>query len=102
MLTLIDCSLTEPPSSTTCFRDITLYTSFFLGSEVLLECQKDYQDIYYNWLKEKYAWDYVSDIVSPGREVGVTIRPRKGNITVQKIYYDNLNDILGKLKSFYV
>tara|TARA_Y100000592_G_scaffold67488_1_gene104853 strand:- start:3364 stop:3672 length:309 start_codon:yes stop_codon:yes gene_type:complete len=101
MLTLIDCSLTEPPSSTTCFRDITLYTSFILNSEVLLECERDYRDIYYKWLKEKYAWDYVADIVSPGRELGITIRPKKGSITVNKIYYDNLSEIIARLKNLH-
>lgn len=101
MLTLIDCLLTEPPSHTTCFRDVTVYTSFFLESEILLECEKESQDIYYNWLKENYSWDYVSDIIEPGNEAGVSIRTNGGSISVDRISYDNLNDVLSRLKTYH-
>ena len=101
MLTLIDCVLTEPPSHTACFRDVTVYTSFFLNSEILLECEKENQDIYYKWLKKNYSWDYVSDIIEPGHEAGVSIRVSRGSISVDRISYDNLNDILSKLKAYH-
>jgi hypothetical protein len=101
MLTLIDCTLTEPPSNTTCFRDVTVYAAFFLDSEILLECEKESQDLYYKWLKRNYSWDYVSDIIQPGDEIGVSIRVRRGSISVDRISYDNLNDVLSRLKTYH-
>jgi len=101
MLTLISSDLCEPPSSTACFRDITLYSSCFLDAEVLLECEKENADLYWKWLREKGAWDFVEDIVEAGQEYGVSIRPQKGNISVPRIYYDNLNFIVGSLKGYH-
>ena len=99
MLTLISAELSEPPSRTTCFRDITLYSVSFLDSEVLLECAAEDKDIYWRWLKRHGAWDFISDIIEPEQEVGVSIRlPQEGSISVPRIGYYNLNTILGRLR----
>ena len=89
MLLLIDSILTEPPSNTTIFRDITMYASIFEGREVVIEALPEMQDFYYDWLKSRGAFDFVQDIVDYGKESGFTIRykysPLKGNIAIRKI-----------------
>lgn len=101
MLTLISCDFCEPPSSTSCFRDVTLYSKIFLKSEVLLECDKEYVDLYWKWLKKRGAWDFITDIIDEGSERGISIRTSGGAINVDRIYYDNLNLVLSRLKQFH-
>ena len=67
MKLLIDAKLTEPPSEISVFRDITLYSTF-LNYDVLLECEEDVKDLYWYWLRNRGAFDYVSDIVKIGLE----------------------------------
>lgn len=97
MPVLIDCTLSEPPSEVACFRDVTLYCSVLLERNVILECKPELQDIYWNWLRERYAWDFIEEIVPPRSVGGISIREKGGNITVPRISYGNLNFILGRL-----
>ena len=93
--------LTEPPSETTLFRDITLYATIFRGKDVILECSPEMKDFYYKWLKSRGAFDFVQDILDYGREVGFTIRykrsPARGNIKVRQLGYHNFNRIIQSL-----
>jgi hypothetical protein len=98
MPVLISCTLSEPPSSIHCFRDITLYSSCFLEKTVLLECEKDIQDLYWRWLKQRGAWDFIADIVPQNKEAGITIREKSAAISVPRIDYDNLNFIISRLR----
>lgn len=91
---IIDAELTAPPSEVTLFRDITLFSHVFLQKTTVIECKRDERDFYYKWLKNKCAWDYVEDFVTPMTEKGLTIRPERANIIVKKIEYDNLNHII--------
>ena len=97
MLVIIDATLTTPPSSVACFRDVTLYCECFLHSEVVLECDKHLRDLYWRWLKSEGAFDFVKDFVNPKQEVGMLISKR-GNISVDKIIEYNLNFILHRLR----
>jgi hypothetical protein len=97
MPVLINCTLCEPPSEVVCFRDVTLYANVLLGRSVLLECDPSLQDIYWTWLKQRHAWDFIKDIVPPKTIEGVSIREDKGNITVPRISYGNLDFVIGRL-----
>jgi len=98
-LLIIDAELCEPPSEVVLFRDITLYSNCLLGQKVLLECDKEYRDFYYKWLKNRCAFDYVYDFVKPKSEYGISIRTKKeiANIQIESINYSNLNDIIRRL-----
>lgn len=95
---IIDAELTAPPSEVVLFRDITLFSHVFLKKTTVIECRKDERDFYYKWLKDKCAWDYVEDFVNPLTEEGISMRPRKANIIVNKIDYNNLNHIIYMIK----
>ena len=97
---IIDAELTEPPSQVYLFRDITLYSSCFLNFEVLVECEKKYRDYYYKWLKNNNAYDFVYDFIKPKTENGISIRTKRGNITVESINYNNLNEIISKIQRY--
>jgi hypothetical protein len=98
----ISASLTEPPSSVTCFRDVTLYSHCFLGNENLLECSPDLKDIYWRWLKRHGAWDFVDDIIERNQEHSISIRRKKGSISIPAIEAHTLNFILTTLKQYSV
>lgn len=94
MKLIIDADLTNPPSEISVFRDITLYSKVYLNFDVLLECESQYTDIYYYWLKNRGAFDYVDDFVELEQEQGITIRSTNGTITLNYIRAEELNNII--------
>ena len=64
----------------------------------MLECEEGVQDLYWKWLKERYSWDFIKDIVPFGAENGISIRESGGTITVPRIDYNNLNFIISRLQ----
>ena len=95
---IIDAHFTEPPSEVEVFRDVTLYSKIFLSMYVFLECGQDMKDMYWYWLKKHGAYDFVDAILTPGEELGISIRYRKGNVSVHKITAESLQFILNRLK----
>ncbi len=100
MLLLIDAELSAPPSEVALFRDITLFSACFLTKDIILECKHSEQDYYYKWLKRRGSWDFVEDIVKPRTENGISIRIRRGNITVPRINYNNFSSIIDRMQAF--
>tara|TARA_B100002019_G_scaffold54754_3_gene46863 strand:- start:2780 stop:3082 length:303 start_codon:yes stop_codon:yes gene_type:complete len=99
MKLLIDAKLTEPPSEISVFRDITLYSTTFLNYDVLLECEEDVKDLYWYWLRNRGAFDYVSDIVKIGSETGITIRQQENaDIVLKYLRTEQLQLIINKLR----
>tara|TARA_B100000579_G_scaffold438049_1_gene471454 strand:+ start:26488 stop:26790 length:303 start_codon:yes stop_codon:yes gene_type:complete len=82
---LLEASLSEPPSSIHCFRDVTLYASIFRKKETLVYCDKDTIDLYWHWLKSHGAMDFVEDIIEYGEEMGFVIGEGRGNIALDKL-----------------
>ena len=95
---IIDATLSEPPSSVTCFRDVTLYANCFIKKNVVIECDRNMRDIYWHWLKRYGAFDFVADIVDPFTERDISIRPTRASITVPRIDASALHIILGRLE----
>ena len=100
MLIIIDAELSAPPSSVSCFRDVTLYSNCFLNADVLMECRQDEKDLYWKWLKSRGAFDFIEDIVRPYEERGFLIKNKRGNLVVDRIIESNLNFILNRLRLF--
>jgi len=98
MLVIIDAELSVPPSSVSCFRDVTLYSNCFLKADVLMECPQDDKDLYWKWLKRKGAFDFIKDIVRPHEEHGFLIKEKRGNLSIDRIIESNLNFILDRLR----
>jgi len=95
---IIHAGLSEPPSSVACFRDVTLYSSCFIKADVLVECRKSMIDIYYKWLKEHGAYDFVGQIVRPKEEAGFRIGYKGANLVVDRINASNLNFIVSTIR----
>jgi hypothetical protein len=95
---IIDADLTNPPSEISVFRDITLYSKVFLNLDVLLECESEHTDIYYYWLKNRGAFDYIDDFVNSDQEHGITIRSSNATITLKYLRVEELNKVIYLLK----
>jgi len=96
--------IVEPPTETLAIRGLCLYMNIFgRESEILLETQKRNRDLYFKWTKQTGLWDFIEEIVYPEYDIkGLRIsceKTRSPYMKVDKITYDNLNDILHKLKS---
>lgn len=98
MKLLIDGKLALPPSSVSCFRDVTLYGSVFSQFEVLVEARRKNRDMIWQWLRDQHALDFVSDFVRPTQEHGVSLSyKRHCNICVTRITANNLQFIINRL-----
>lgn len=96
---LIDGKLSLPPSSVSCFRDVTLYGTVFAQFDVLIETRNRNKDMIWHWLKQKGAADYVKDFVTPGQEHGFSVSYKpKCNVCVTRITSRNLSFIVNRLK----
>jgi hypothetical protein len=63
MVVIYDSALTEPPSSIHCFRDVTMYNEVFLKNDNLLECPKGTRSLYWKWIKQYGAHDFVKELL---------------------------------------
>ena len=99
MILIIESCLTEPPSEIACFRDVTLYAKTFIFEDILLECKEGTRSIYWKWLKQYGAHDYISQLIKDTeKEHGFTIKARRGNLTTDRIICENLSYIVGRLQ----
>ena len=95
---IIDSSLSEPPSEISCFRDVTLFGKVFIFEDVLLECPKGTRSMYWNWLKKHGAHDFISQLIKQGEvESGFCLRPKGGNLRVERITASNLSWVISSL-----
>lgn len=95
MLVVLDSELSDPPSSRTCFRDVTLYVSTFLNTEVVVECAPNRIDFYWYWLREGGAMDFVSQLVRFGEVTGTSIRKDfGGSLNLERLNERNLSTVV--------
>lgn len=100
MILIIESCLSEPPSEVACFRDVTLFGKLFIFEDILVECKPGTRALYWNWLKSHGAHDFISQLILESeKQRGYTIKTTKdANLQIDRINYENLNDILNNLK----
>lgn len=97
---IINGDLVFPPTETACFRDVTLYSTVFTSAEVLVQVEQQYKDICYKYLKERGAYDFVQEIVTPDENLKGTLISDQPpcNIKVRKFWAGNLNRVLNSIR----
>ena len=94
---------TDPPSEGLFFRYITMEAKHTLKYNVVIEAEKEAEDFYYNFLKERGWFDFVEDFVQPEWRVeGVRIDTELNypmTIQVPYIRCENTPNLLGQIKS---
>ena len=96
-------SIVEPPTESLAIRGLCLYLNIFQKKrEILLETERANTDLYYKWVKYNGLWDVIEDIVHPDNEVSglrlATVKVKPPSIRVDRISWDNLNDLLYRVK----
>ena len=68
---IINGDIINPPTSVTCFRELTLIANKAAHLKVIIECLE--KDFYWKYLKNYGAMDFVDDILTVGEESGFRI-----------------------------
>ena len=68
---IINGDIINPPTSVTCFRELTLIAKKAVHLKVIVECLE--KDFYWRYLKNFGAMDFVDDILNIGEEIGLRI-----------------------------
>lgn len=77
-----------------------MYSKIFCFEDVLLSCKSGTRSIYWQWLKNNGAHDYIAYLLDEQEEEhGVLIHPERGDIVIDRITAFNLNHIISKLKT---
>ena len=98
VLLVLQASLSAPPSSVYCFRDISLYACVFKNLDVITSCEEGTKDLYWRWLKQHGAMDYIEDIVEEVLEPGFIIGDGKGsNFQIPKLDEGYLSTVVGRI-----
>ena len=85
---IISAEFSAPPSDIQAFRTLTLYATVFKSLDCLVEANKPEIDYYYyHWLKDKYGYDFVKQMIYIGEERGLKIRY---NIISDRLTFNNL------------
>tara|TARA_R100001377_G_C3189259_1_gene109890 strand:- start:1327 stop:1641 length:315 start_codon:yes stop_codon:yes gene_type:complete len=95
--------IVEPPTESLAIRGLCLYANFFQKKrQILLETEKNNTDLYYKWVKHNGLWDFIEDIVHPEHDIYglriATVKVKPPSIKVDRISWDNLNDLLYRIK----
>lgn len=100
---IINAELTNPPSTISSFRDLTLFCKLKHGYrlDIILECEQDEKDIYFSWLRPKGALDFVKYIITPqeqepGFRVDTKVRISP-TIVVNRIIPENMQILLSRI-----
>jgi hypothetical protein len=88
---IISAEYSAPPSEIYAFRALTMYASVFRHYDCLVEVSKGEIDYYYKWMREKYIYDYIKQIVDIGEEDGVYIRYSNDR---DRLTLNNLNEYM--------
>ena len=98
MILVLQSTLSAPPSSIHCFRDLSLYASVFRQLEVVTSCTDGSKDIYWNWLKKHGAMDFIKDIVPEELSIGFKIGDSNGvNFKIPRLDVSYLNTTIGTI-----
>lgn len=98
MILRLEAELSEPPSTISCFRDVTLFAATFCNLDVLVECARGTRSMYWKWLKDQGAHDFIEQLIIPGEELGgITVGKCKTTIAVSRLTAITLPRVVGRL-----
>jgi len=90
---IIEADLVNPPTLIGAFRDLTFFATLWPPHyDVLLKCDHEYVDIYYNFIKAKGCMDFIKDFIYADEE-GLYI----GNKITDRITPETLPKLLKRI-----
>lgn len=100
---IIAAQLSEPPTETFAFRDVTFVCRDQFSLDVLIEVEQAAKDMYYHYMKPLGLLDYTVGIITPNEKVHglrLDIAPKQEPaIEIDKITLDNEKSVVGRISS---
>ncbi len=100
---LVHAGLSEPPTESLPFRYVLCCAKFEYDMSILLECEEEMKDMYWRFMRERGMFDFISDIINPLREEGlsldVKIRSRRETIITKFIKFDNQERLIEQIEN---
>jgi len=87
---IVPAELCEPPSEGLMFRHLLMVSKFDLLYSNLVFCQEDMVDLYYHYMKERFIFDFVDDIVTQ-QEDGYFLN-------IKFVRAENVNNVIENLR----
>jgi len=87
---IIPAELCEPPSEGLMFRHLLMVSKYDLLYCNLVFCQEDMVDLYYHYMKKKFIFDFVDDIV--------TQKERGYFLNIKYVCAENVNNVIENLR----
>ena len=103
MVLIINAEISNPPTETLPFRDLTMQSKYNLKMDVLIEASQDLKDYYFYFLRPRGMIDFVEGFITPlEREDGIRIDtahnyPR--TVVAEKITLFNYGDIFSRVQN---
>ena len=87
---IVPAELCEPPSEGLMFRYLLMVSKLDLSYSNLVLCQEDMVDLYFHYMKERFIFDFVDDIVT---------RQEDGYfLTIKYVRAENVNNVIENLR----
>tara|TARA_R110002020_G_scaffold229241_5_gene439995 strand:+ start:1400 stop:1726 length:327 start_codon:yes stop_codon:yes gene_type:complete len=100
---LVHAGLSEPPTESLPFRYVLCCAKFECDMSILLECEEEMKDMYWKFMRERGMFDFISDIIDPLREEGlsldVKVRSRRETIITNFIKFDNQERLIEQIEN---
>ena len=99
---LVHAPLCEPPTESLPFRYVLSCAKIDCNASVLLECEEGTEDMYWQFMRSRGMFDFISDIVWPLQEKGVgldiEIRRQRATILAKYVRFENQIEIVNQMK----
>jgi len=99
---IVRAPLSEPPTESLPFRYVLSCAHIDCNMDILLECESGTEDLYWKFLNQRGMFDFISDIIYPLQERGLTIdtqvRNQRATIVTNYIRLENQVDIIESIK----
>jgi len=100
---IVRAPLSEPPTESLPFRYVLSCANIDCSMDVLLECEDGTKDLYWKFLNQRGMFDFISDIIRPLEERGLSIdtqvRNQRATILTDYIRIENQLEIIESVKS---
>ena len=100
---IVRAPLSEPPTESLPFRYVLSCANIDCGMDVLLECENGTKDLYWKFLNQRGMFDFISDIILPLEERGLSIdtqvRNQRATILTNYIRIENQLEIIESVKN---
>ena len=99
---LVHAPLCDPPTQSLRFRYVLSCAKIDCNASVLLECEQGTEDMYWQFMRSRGMFDFISDIIWPLQEKGVgldiEIRKQRATILAKYVRFENQIEIVNQMK----